>query len=69
MVSPDMKSALAAPRKDAWAAPRSELVCGTAVASLEQPQRPVSGAQVDLPVVLDALVARRSQERHELRRQ
>ena len=63
MVSPDMNSALAAARKDAWAAPRSELVCGTAVASLEQPRRPVVDAQVDLLVVLDALVARRGPRR------
>ena len=56
MVSPDMKSALAASRKDAWAASRSELVCGTAITALEQPQRLVVYAQVDLFFVLDALV-------------
>lgn len=59
MVSPDMNSALAASWKDAWAAPRSELACGTAIASLEQPRRPVVGAQVDLLVAPGALVARR----------
>lgn len=44
MVSPDMKSALAASRKDACAASRSELVCGTAATPLEQPRRPVADA-------------------------
>ena len=58
IVSPDMKRALAAPRKASCAASRSELFCGMAVTSLEQSQRPVVDAQVDLLVVLDALVSR-----------
>lgn len=42
MVSPDTRSALEATRKAAYAAPRSELVCGMAVAPLGR-ARPTSG--------------------------
>ena len=58
IVSPDMKRALAAPRKAACAASRPGLVCGMAATSLEQPRRPVVDAQVDLLVALDAPVPR-----------
>jgi hypothetical protein len=58
IVSPDTRGARAEARKAAWAAPRSELVCGTAVTALEQPQRPVAGAEVDPLVAFRARIPR-----------
>jgi hypothetical protein len=52
IVSPDTEGALAAPRKAACEAPRPELVCGMPATPLEQPRRPVAGAQVDLLAVI-----------------